>query len=112
MSVQKLTTVLFTDEKLNGKVVMRTLPGRERLLVLKEIKLTPDSNGVLAFNDNTIDALIKGTEIVEKYIEQVELIVNEEVITTFSDLEYSNAFNTVIMKLIGTLLNGPDRLGK
>jgi len=107
----RVSKIDFDLDNVKGHVIMKTLLGRERLSMLKQIKLTPDESGNLSFNDNTIDALINGTSLVEKHVQEISLIINDEAIATFEELEYSSAFNTVIMKLIGVLLNGPERLG-
>lgn len=107
----RTTVVKFDSETIKGEVEIEVLKGRDRLSILKQIKLTPDENGTLSFNDQTIDALINGTNVVQKHIKMINLIVNDEPILTFDDLEYSAGYNTVIMKLIGVLLNGPERLG-
>jgi hypothetical protein len=107
----RTTEVKFNSEKINGSVVMEVSPGRERLKILKEINLTPDETGSLRFNSTTIDSLIKGTELIEKKIKSIYLLVGDQEITTFEDLEYSSAFNEVITTLIGVLINGNEKLG-
>lgn len=108
----RLITVKFDETNIRGKVDIEISGGRERLKILKEINLTPDSDGTIKFNNSTIDAITKGAEIVEKNIKKVDLVINDEKITSFEDLEYSSGFNVVIIKLIGIILNGPERLGK
>lgn len=108
----RLVTVKFDEPSVKGEIQIGICGGRERLKLLKEINLTPDADGTIKFNNSTIDAITKGADIVEKNISKVDLIVNDEKIETFEDLEYSGSFNVVIIKLIGIMLNGPERLGK
>lgn len=105
------TTIVFDELNVKGKVIMSVLPGRERLNTFKQINLNVDGGGNIHFNNETIEAVIKGASIAEKYIIEIDLEVNGNSITTFEDLEYSNGFNVVIMKLITVLLNGPEQLG-
>lgn len=107
----RTNVIKFDSETVKGEIEIEILKGRDRLAILKQIKLTPDENGTLSFNDSTIDALINGTDVAQKYVKRIDLMINEESVTTFEDLEYSSAYNTVIMRLIGVLLNGPERLG-
>ena len=107
----RITTVNFTDETIKGTIDIQILPGRERLGLLKKIKLTPDQSGVLHFTDETVDALIAGSSIVCEKIDKIDLEINGEKINNFEDLEYSVGFNTVVMRLIGVMLNGPEKLG-
>jgi hypothetical protein len=113
----RLHTVLLKENSADGsvvfegKIVIELLPGRERLKVLKEINLTPDSNGSISFNSDTIEAVIRGTSIVEKMVKEVDLVVGGEKVSSFEDLEYCSSFNAIIMKLISVIINGPERLG-
>lgn len=106
VSKEDPTVVLF-----EGKIVTEIIPGRERLRVLKEINLVPNADGTISFTSNTIDAVIRGTAIVEKYIQEIDMVIDGEPVKTFEDLEFSSAFNQVIMKLILVIMNGPQRLG-
>ena len=113
----RLHTVLLKENSADGsiifegKIVIELLPGRERLKVLKEINLTPDSSGSISFNADTIEAVIRGTSIVEKMVKEVDLVVGGEKVSSFEDLEYCSSFNAIIMKLISVIINGPERLG-
>ena len=108
----RVTTLKFEDETIKGHVTLEVMPGRDRLRALKDINLTPSGDGTISFNSNTLDSIIKGTEILEKLVKEVNLVVGEDNVLSFEDLEYSNVFNTVIMRLITVIINGPERLGK
>lgn len=104
--------VNFDDENIKGHITIEMIPGRDRLRILRDINLIPDENGTITFNNGMIESIIKGTEIIEKKIVEVDLVINGETIKSFEDLEYSSGFNAVIMRLITFVINGPERLGK
>ena len=107
----KLFKVSFDDATTKGFVTININPGRERLKLLKEINLKTSADGSLVFDDGMVESIIKGAELARKYIVSISLKVNDEDIETFEDLEYCCAFNTIIMRLVGVMLNGPERLG-
>lgn len=116
----RVVTVKF-DEKpseadptvvaIKGKVSMILLKGRERLQLLKELNLVPDSNGNLSFNNDAVGSLINGSLKLEEYLQDIDLNINGVKVTSYEDLEYSSSYVTVVMKLMGVMLNGAEHLG-
>ncbi len=116
----RVVTVKF-DEKpseadpsavvIKGKVTMMLLKGRERLQLLKELNMAPDSSGNLSFNSDIIGSLIEGSLKLENYLQEIDLSINGVKVTSYEDLEYSSSYVTVVMKLITVMLNGAEHLG-
>lgn len=116
----RVVTVKF-DEKpseadptavaIKGKVTMILLKGRERLQLLRELNLVPDSNGNLSFNTDAVGSLINGSLKLEEYLQEIDLNINGVKVSSYEDLEYSSSYVTVVMKLMGIMLNGAEHLG-
>ena len=107
----KVATVNFESDEVKGFVKLEILKGQERLKILKELNLTPDSEGNLSFQTDFVGSLINASNKIVQFILEVDLLVKGEQIKSVEDLEYCSCFNTIFLKLTSVMLNGADNLG-
>jgi hypothetical protein len=96
---------------ITGELILEIPSYRERLKMIKECNFQTDSKGQVVISGEGIDSFIKLLDVTEKYFKKIDVVCGEIKAKTFSELEGSPEFDSLINDCAAFILNA-GKLGK